>query len=362
MKRRDFLALGLAASATLASGAKAAPSDAPVPAGAPIKWKMATTWPKNFPGLGTGAQFLADAITRASGGRLEVSVFGAGELVPAFDALDAVAGGTVQIGHGAPYYWKGKAPATQFLACTPFGLTAQEQNAWFDFGGGQELADEIYKGLGCKFFPAGNSGTQMGGWYNKPIASMADLKGLKIRMPGLGGEVVKAAGATVVNVPGGEILTSLQSGMIDAAEWIGPYNDLAFGLHKVARHYYYPGWHEPGAVLDCFINLGAWNALPPDLQQIVENACRATNGRILNEMTARNASALAALSDRHGVKPEAFPPALLAELQALAATTVAAIAAADPMSRRVYDSLEKFRKEAKAWSNIAEQAYMASRG
>ncbi len=211
------------------------------------------------------------------------------------------------------------------------------------------------------FYPAGNSGTQMGGWYNKPIASIADIKGLKIRMPGLGGEVIKAAGATVVNVPGGEILTSLQSGMIDAAEWIGPYNDLAFGLHKVAKHYYYPGWHEPGAILDCFINLDAWNALPADLQHVVETSCRATNGRILNEMMARNAASLAALKEKHGITPESFPHDLLAELKDLSTKTVAAIAATDPMSQRVLDSLEKFRKEAMPWSNVAELAYMTAR-
>src|SRR3546814_546801 len=193
---------------------------------------MQTTWPKNFPGLGTGANKLAEYIGTASGGKLTVEVYGGGEIVPAFETMDAVSRGTVEMGHGAPYYWQGKLSANQFLASMPFGLNAQEQNAWLQFGGGQDIADKIYRELGCKFFASGNTGVQAGGWFNKEINSLEDFKGLKMRIPGLGGAVLKAAGTNVVNLPGGEIPPALQSGAIDATEWVGPYNDLAFGLYK----------------------------------------------------------------------------------------------------------------------------------
>ena len=260
LKRRDFLKTASTSGAVIAATAAAA-SSFPKPSLAQgiMKWRMGTTWPKNFPGLGTGANKLAEFIGAASGGRLQVDVYGGGEIVPPFETMDAVASGTLEMGHGAPYYWKGKEPATQFIASMPFGLNVIEQNSWLQFGGGQELADKVYEKLGCKFFASGNTGVQMGGWFNKEINSLEDYKGLKMRIPGLGGEVVKAAGGNVVNLPGGEIPAALQSGAIDATEWVGPYNDLAFGLYKSAKFYYYPGWHEPATLLDNFINLTAWS-------------------------------------------------------------------------------------------------------
>ena len=299
MKRRQFLSGAAVAGATAAASTFAKPALAQDVR----EWRMVTTWPKNFPGLGTGANLLAEYITKASDGRLKVTVFGAGEIVPAFEAIDAVGNGTVEMGHGAPYYWKGKVDATQYIAAMPFGLNAQEQNAWFQWGGGQELADKVYAELNCKFFPSGNTGTQMGGWFNKEMNTIADYQGLKMRIPGLGGEVVKAAGANVVNLPGGEIPPALQSGAIDATEWVGPYNDLAFGLYKSAKYYYYPGWHEPATVLDNFINLDAWNALPDDLKAIVEQANRAVNQMVLSEFTARNVQALDTLRNKHNRLP-----------------------------------------------------------
>lgn len=212
-----------------------------------IKWKMVTTWPKNFPGVGTGAEFLAKNINEMAGGRLEVKVYAAGELVPALEVFDAVSRGTAQMGHGASYYWKGKVPAAQFFTTVPFGLTPQEFNAWIYYGGGLALWEEIYEPFGLIPMPAGNPGAQMGGWFNKEINSLEDFKGLKMRMPGIGGEVLKKLGASPINLPGSEIFTALQSGTIDATEWVGPYNDLAFGLYKAAKYYYYPGWHEPGS-------------------------------------------------------------------------------------------------------------------
>ena len=249
MKRRDIVrGAGLAAAA--AGLAACAPRTAGGPASGDsslrLQWKMVTSWPTNFPGLGTGAAKLAETITQASGGRLTVKVYGAGELVPAFEVFDAVSRGTAEMGHSAAYYWKGKAAAAPFFCAVPFGLNAQEMNGWLYNGGGLELWRELYAPFGLVPFPAGNTGVQLAGWFRKPLATLEDLKGLKMRIPGLGGEVMARVGATPVNLPGAEIFSSLQSGAIDAAEWVGPYNDLAFGLHRAAKYCYYPGWQEPG--------------------------------------------------------------------------------------------------------------------
>ena len=322
---------------------------------------MVTTWPKNFPGLGTGANLLAEYINKASNGRMKVSVFGAGEIVPAFEAIDAVGNGTVEMGHGAPYYWKGKVDATQYIAAMPFGLNAQEQNTWFQWGGGQELADKVYSELNCKFFPSGNTGTQMGGWFNKEMNTIDDYKGLKMRIPGLGGEVVKAAGGNVVNLPGGEIPPALQSGAIDATEWVGPYNDLAFGLYKSAKFYYYPGWHEPATVLDNFINLDAWNSLPDDLKAIVEQANRAVNQMVLSEFTARNNQALQTLRDKHNVDVRPFPDDILTNLGALSGKVLRDLVASNPLSQEVFESLIAFRTQSIGWSKFSESAFAQAR-
>lgn len=360
MKRRDFIktaALGTSMAGTLAATTFAAPAIAK----GLRKWNMTTTWPKNFPGLGTGAANIAEFITKASGGRLTIEVYGAGELVPAFDAIDAVGRGAVEMGNGASYYWKGKAPAAQLISSLPFGMVAQEQNAWLYYGGGQALCDEVYATLGCKFFSAGNSGTQMGGWYNREINTLADYKGLKLRMPGLGGEIARAAGATVVNIPGGELLTSMQSRNIDALEWVGPYNDLAFGFHKVAKYYYYPGWHEPSAILDCFINLNAWNELPEDLKQIVSIACQAGTVNMTSEMAARSGIALTRLKNDLKVDIRPFPDDVLKGLKDISKQVIRDAAAVDTLSRKLLESLEKFQQEQAAYTDIAEGAAIAMR-
>ncbi len=354
MKRRDLIK-GTAAAGALA-GAPA------VLARRTWRWKMVTTWPKNFPGLGTGAEFLARLIGEMSGGRIRVRVYGAGELVPAFEAFDAVARGTAEMGHGAAYYWKGKSEAAQFFAAVPFGLTAQEMNAWLYHGGGLELWREVYAPFGLVPAAAGNSGVQMGGWFNREIRSLDDLKGLKMRIPGLGGEVLRRAGGTPVNLPGGEIFTALQSGAIDATEWVGPYNDLAFGLHKAAKYYYYPGWHEPGTTLECFINRKAFEALPKDLRAIVLNACRVANQDMLAEYTARNNDALRVLVERHKVALRRFPEPVLERLRELSEQVVAEIAQKDPLSRKVHESYRRFRDKVRAWHAISELAYLEARG
>ncbi len=326
-----------------------------------FRWKMVTAWPKNFPGLGTSANRLAQRITEMSDGRIHVKVYGAKELVPAFEAFDAVSRGTAQMGHAGPYYWKGKGEVFQFFSAVPFGLTAQEVNAWLYYGGGMELWRELYARFDLIPTAAGNTGAQMAGWFRKEISSLEDLNGLKMRIPGLGGEVLKRAGGTPVNIPGGELFTALQSGAIDATEWVGPYNDLAFGLYKAAKNYYYPGWHEPGSVIECFLNKPAFESLPKDLQHIVLAACQAANLDMISELTARNQQALETLVRDHGVKVKPLPDDVLKRLKSLSVEVVEEIAAKDPFARKVYDSFSQFRKQVSAWSGIAEQAFMRAR-
>ena len=361
LKRRDFIKK---AGVTTVAATAAAASSFPKPSLSQgrMQWRMQTTWPKNFPGLGTGANKLAEFIGRASDGRLTVEVFGGGEIVPAFETMDAVSSGTIQMGHGAPYYWKGKVPATQFIASIPFGLNALEQNSWLQFGGGQELADKVYKELGCKFFASGNTGVQGGGWFNKEINSLEDYKGLKMRIPGLGGEVVKAAGGNVVNLPGGEIPPALSSGAIDATEWVGPYNDLAFGLYKSAKFYYYPGWHEPATLLDNFVDLKAWEKLPDDLKAVVESANAFANQFVINEFVANNNAALETLVNKHGVTVKKFPDSVLDGLGGLAGKVIGDLAAADALSKEVLTSIVKFRKQSIAYAKFSEQAFYNARG
>jgi len=372
MDRRSFLGrLGggaVLAGAALGAGCEA-DRNAAAPAShgggtaafAPVKWKMVTTWPKNFPGLGTGANYLAELITAMSGGRIEVKVYGANELVPAFEVFGAVSAGTAELGHGASYYWKGKSEAAQFFSAVPFGLTAEEMNAWLYHGGGMELWAETYQPFGLVPLAAGNTGVQMAGWFNREINSLEDLQGLKMRIPGLGGEVLARAGGTPVSLPGGELFTSLQSGAIDATEWVGPYNDLAFGLYKAARYYYYPGWHEPGTTLECMVNKQAFDALPEELQIIVSNAARVANQDMYAEYIARNNQALQTLVEEHQVEVRKLPDPVLARLRDLSAQVVEEIAAKDALSKRVYESFQRFRQQATQWSNISQRAYLNAR-
>ena len=326
-----------------------------------FKWKLVTSWPKNFPGLGTAPERFAEQVEQLSGGRLTIKVYGAGELVPALQVFDAVSQGTAEMGHSGAYYWKGKASAAQFFTSVPFGLTAQEMNGWIQYGGGQALWEEVYAPFNLLPLPGGNTGVQMGGWFNKEINSVDDLKGLKMRIPGLGGEVLARAGGTPVTLPGGEIFTSLQTGTIDATEWVGPYNDLAFGLYKVAEHYYYPGWHEPGSMMEFTINKGAFAELPADLQAIVRITAKAINEDMLAEYTTRNQAALIELKEKHGVDVREFPADVLDKLQTLSDEVVAEVAGADPLSQKVYDSYKTYRDQVKAYHAVSEQAYINAR-
>ncbi|MDH5516983.1 MAG: TRAP transporter substrate-binding protein [Gammaproteobacteria bacterium] len=353
MKRRDFIQK-LAIGGVAASSVLAAPA---VHAKKTIRWKMVTTWPKNFPGLGTGANKLAQLITEMSGGRLQVKVYGAGELVPAFEVFDAVSRGTAQMGHGSAYYWKGKIEDAQFFSTVPFGLNGQEMTSWLHHGGGMKLWNEVYEPFGVIPAAAGNTGVQMAGWFNKQINSLDDLKGLKMRIPGLGGEAFKRAGGVPVNLPGGELFTALKTGALDATEWVGPYNDLAFGFYKAAKYYYYPGWHEPGTTLEATINKEAFESLPKDLQSIVMNACNVVNQDMLLEYTARNNAALGTLLNKHKVDMRKLPDDVLDKLRQLSEEVVLELAAKDKRSQKIYDSFSSFRKQVVDWHKISEQAY-----
>lgn len=328
---------------------------------AEYKWKMVTAWPKNFPGVGTGANELAELINEMSDGRIQVKVYGAKELVGALEVFDAVSRGTAEMGHGAAYYWKGKVPAGQFFTTVPFGLTAQEINGWIYHGGGLELWQEAYAPFGILPMPAGNTGVQMGGWFNKRIDSLADIKGLKMRIPGIGGEILKRAGGTPVLLPGSEIFPALQSGTIDATEWVGPYNDLAFGLNKAAKYYYYPGWHEPGSVMEVLINKEALAALPKNLKSIVLNATKIANANMLAEYTTRNSQALAQVASNGDVQILPYPQDVLKKLNELSEQVVKEESEKDEMSKKVYVSYKAYRDQVMKWHEISERAFLNAR-
>lgn len=350
MKRRDFVS-GLAlAAGTAACAGENGGAPAGAASGETFEWNMATSWPPGLPGLGTGAENLAKRIGEASGGRLRIKVFAGGELVPALEVFDAVRSGTVQMGHDASYYHRGKVPAAQYFTAVPFGLTAAELDAWLYYGGGLELWHEMYAEYGLIAFPAGNTSVQTLGWFNRELNSVGDLRGLKIRMPGLGGEVMQRAGATQVTLPASEIFTSLQTGAIDAAEWVGPYNDLALGLHKAARYYYYPGFHEPGPGLQCMINLEAWDTLPADLKAIVRYCCQSINSDMQAEYNWGNAMALEQLKANPEVELRELPQAVFDELRRHATEAITELSARDPWSARLEKSVFEFM--AKSGENL----------
>lgn len=326
-----------------------------------FEWKLVTTWPKNYPGLGTSPEHFVELVERMSKGRLKIKVFGAGQLVPAMEVFDAVSQGTAEMGHGAAYYWKGKVPAAVFFTSVPFGLNAQEMNGWLHYGGGLELWREVYAPFNLVPFAGGNSGVQMAGWFNREINSLDDLKGLKMRIPGLGGEVITRAGGESVTIPGGELYTALQTGVIDATEWVGPYNDMAFGFHQIAKYYYYPGWQETGSTLELVINKQAWESLPLDLQAMVETAIRATNQDMLDEYTARNNAALVALVEEHGVQLRRLPDDVLVELHRISDQVLAELTEKDPLAKRVYQSLKAFQDQVTNYHEISEEAYYRAR-
>lgn len=326
-----------------------------------IRWRMATSWPKNLPGPGVTAQRLVDRIGALSGGRLQVKLYAAGELVPALEVLDGVATGTVHMGHTAAVFWTGKMPAAPFFLAIPFGMTPQEHVTWIEHGGGQALWDELYGDFGVKPFMAGNTGMSMGGWFRKELTSLDDLQGLKFRMPGLGGQMYAPFGIVQVSLSPGETQSALQTGLIDAAEFAGPSSDLALGFYKVTPHYYGPGIHEPNGTGECIVNIEAFNALPDDLQAIVAEACRAEAAFALAEAEHRNALALAALVNEHGVQLRRFPQVIIDAARVSANDVLAGFEAMGGIEARIYQSYTDMQRELTTWSRTSLEDFLGAR-
>ena len=354
MKRRQFLAG--------AGGATAVGAVMPAPAVARerIEWSMVTTWPKNTPGVGVNAQRFADRVTQMSGGRLTVKLYAAGELVPPFESLDAVQQGVAQAAHASPYYWAGKASALHYFSTVPFGLTAPELSGWIYYGGGQELWEEVYDSFGIQPFYAGSSGLQAGGWFRKEINSVDDLKGLKMRIAGLGGAALNRLGANVTMIPPGEIFPAMASGAIDAAEWVGPWNDLAFGLYKVADYYYLPAFHEPGPGLEVIVSKSAYGALADDLKAIVRFAAQSVAEASLADFTHHNVISLDPLIER-GVKVRSFGPAIVDALGTASMTVLEELGAASALNARIHKSYMDHARRCARYSARMEQVMLRQR-
>lgn len=362
LRRKDFLkglALGtisLPIALRSCLGENQAQQNAARVSGERYDWKMVTTWPAGFPIIGDACTLFAQRANEMSGGRMNIRVYGGGELVPALEAFDAVRSGAAEMGNGAAYYWAGKSPATQFFAAVPFGMNAQQLSTWIASGGGMALWEELYRGFNVVPMYGGNTGAQMGGWFNKEINTPADLKGLKMRIPGLGGKVLEKAGGAPILLAGGEIYTGLERGVIDATEWLGPYHDYKMGFPDIAKYYYTPGWHECGTALEFFINKDKFESLPPDLQAIMRGAAAWTAQWYTAEMEAKNSETLQVLIEK-GVEIRTFPEAVLERLRQHTEEAIAEICAADPFSKKVYDSYSAFRKQISGWANITEKVF-----
>ncbi|KAA3610640.1 MAG: ABC transporter substrate-binding protein [Calditrichaeota bacterium] len=324
------------------------------------KWRIVTTWAPHFPVLGEGVDQFADWIKEMSEGRLSIQVYGANELVPAFESFEAVRSGVAQMSHGASYYWAGKVPAGQFFSTVPFGMNTQQMNAWLTGGGGLKLWEELYAPFDLIPFPAGNTGMQMGGWFNKMINSISDIQGLKMRIPGLGSKVINKAGGTGLATPGAEIYTNLERGVIDATEWIGPYHDYLKGFHKIARYYYYPGWHEPGTVLELTVNKSAFEGLPNDLQAIIRTAAARLNGQVLAEFNAKNGEYLTKLINEHNVNLQKFPDDVLSAFKNFSEEVIDDLVSSDAKAAKIYESYRNFRKQITGWEEVTTHVYDAA--
>jgi len=366
MRKLQFTVIFLLMTALLLSGCskQQEASQQAAPAAAEAKtyeWKMVTTWPPNFPIFQEGVERFASDLRTMSDGRLNIKVYAGGELVPPLETFDAVSQGTVEIGHGAGYYWAGKIPAAPFFTAVPFGMNAQGMNAWLYSGGGLDLYREIYAKHNLVPFPLGNTGVQMGGWFNKKIESVDDLKGLKMRIPGLGGKVFAKAGGTPVLLAGGEIYTSLERGNIDATEWVGPFHDERLGLYRAAKYYYYPGWHEPGPVLELIVNKKAYDSLTDDLKKMIEVTAASTSIWMLSEFEAKNLAALRKLRDEDKVEVLPFPDDVIKALKGYTVEVLEEQAAADPEFKKVYDAYTAFSEDNDRWNELSEAAYQRAR-
>lgn len=361
MKRRDFLK-GAAVAGAGAAITTAAAFPTPAIAQGRQEWRMVTTWPRNFPGLGVGAQRLADRITAMSDGQLTVKVYSAGELVPPLQALDAVIEGGAEMSHGAAYYWQGKSQALNFFTGVPYGMTANELSAWIRYMGGQEVWDEVYAQFGVKGFLSGQTGTQAGGWFRNELKGVEDLKGLKFRTPGLGGQTWQKLGATVTNMAAGEIFQALQSGALDAAEFVGPYNDLALGFHQVAKNYYFPSFVEPGLATELVVSLDKYNALPKNLQAIIQSACQADYEQVAADFYANDPVALKTLVEKHGVQVRQFPDSILeAGAKAAAEIIKGLLDSSDPLTKKTAQSFADALALLRTRTDTVDSAFIQAR-
>jgi len=321
-----------------------------------VRWRLASSFPATLDTMFGTAEVLAQEVAAMSGGRFVITPYQAGELVGALQVLDAVQQGSVELGQTAAYYYTGKNPALAFETCVPFGLDARQQSAWLEEGGGNELLAPLFADFAVRALPAGNTGCQMGGWFRRPIERVEDLRGLKMRIPGLGGKVMDQLGVAVQVLGGGEIFPALERGAIDATEWVGPSDDLKLGFHKVAPHYYYPGWWEPGPHLAFYVSEAKWQALPSEYQQMLVTASRRAAQVMLTRYDARNPPALRRLVEE-GAQLRPFGEDLLQRAREAAEQLLADEAAKDGAYRRVLTAWQKFRADAFAWSGRNELAY-----
>ena len=349
--RRNLIA-GLAATPALAT---------PALAQGTVEWRMVTSWPRNLPGPGVTAQRLADRIGELSGGRLTVKLYAAGEIVPPLEVFRAVQDGTAQMAHTASLFWGGTIPAAPLFTAGPFGLTPLEHVTWIEHGGGQAVWDALYEPFGIRPFMAGNTGFQMGGWYKEKLEGLESLQGLRIRMPGLGGEVMRRLGAAPVTLPPGEILTALQTGVIDATEFLGPFSDFAAGFWRAAKYYYAPGWHEPNGTGEALVSLSALDALAPDLQAIVRHACMAENIFALAESEWQNAAQLRTLVADKGVEVVDYPADILDAARQATVAVMDDLAARDEGSAKAVGSYRDAARHLDDWSRTSVQKFLAAR-
>jgi len=357
MDRRSFIKT----SGAVAGAAAATTLAAPAVAQSRKEMVIVSTWPRDFPGLGISAQRHAKRIEELTNGEIKVTYYAAGERVGAFASFDAVASGNAQAYNAAEYYWKGKHPGFAFYTAVPFGLVYTEMDAWIKYGGGQEAWDELSDQFGLKAWAVGNTGVQMGGWFNKEINSAADFKGLKMRIPGLGGDVLAKLGASPVSLPGGQIYENLVSGAIDATEWVGPYNDYFMKFYEAAKYYYYPGFHEPGSMPAFGMNKSWWSKLSKTHQAIIQAACNEEHARQMSETTANNGTYLNKLVKDHGVKLKKFNDEVYDSFGKASAEVFAETRQHDKLTAKIYDSFAKARTDIGGWTGYADAAFVQQR-
>jgi len=351
MKRRAFLGAAALGPLLLTDTARAATKH---------RWKMTTSWSPRMPILQDSAELFAKWAKEATGGKVRIKVFAGGELIPPLSVFDAVSAGNIEVGHSAPYYWAGKIPSAPFFSAVPFGMTTQELTSWLQ-SGGNELWAEAYKQFNLVPMSVANTGTQMGGWFKRELKTASDLKGLKIRIPGLGGKVMASLGANVILMPGSEVFTALERGTIDATEWISPFHDMRIGLHSAAEYYYYPGWHEPSSNLELMFSSPVWGALPNETKRTLRCVADAVYRWTLAESALKNAEALAKLKQAGKVKVLPFPKEITAALRVASKKVLADYAKQDTLTEKVYTSYAAYQQKLAPWNEVSEEAYLQAR-